>query len=373
MALRWMLKGLVASLAVLSAGASRVTNTTWPAMGAAAAAYPPVANAGVAAVVGVAGAVGGCKANMDTHAGKLLADMPTKDLLKQNAGAWNSKDFKTSSANRPPHKIEKFGNDLVLKIFHPKNHGSSGQKTFRGRPVVKWGPSFSSVPHGLPGTAAVFVYDVFFKPGWSWSRGGKVHGLTVGHGHASGGRRSTTGASFRVLWRPDGGALAYLYLSYKLRQDDKYYRFTGQGKDHKDDHTRGDGSKPSFGTGLFHRDFENVFKVGQWNHVEIGIKLNSFDAKGAPRADGVISMVINGRSASFDHIKWRGKPDIKIEAVEFGTFAGGPDPQWSDGWQYFKGFGLRAGGTDHFHHAMLAPGCVNTSMAWLTGGPEDGE
>jgi hypothetical protein len=180
---------------------------------------------------------------------------------------------------------------------------------------------------------------VYFEKGWPWSRGGKVHGLTVGHGPAGGGRRSATSASFRVMWKPEGGAVAYVYLPYKLRQDDKYYKFTGQGR--KDDHTRGDGSKPTFGTGLFHDDFHNALRVGQWNHVEIGIKLNTFDAKGQPRADGVAAMVVNGRTASFDKIKWRGRRDIKIEAVEFGTFAGGPDPMWADGWQYFKGFGLR--------------------------------
>lgn len=319
MALRWMMRGLVASLAVLASSASRVTNMTWPT---------------AAAVASQA-----CVVDLGTHAGALLADMTIADLGKKNGGAWNSPEFARSSASRSPHKIEKFQNEPVLKIFHPRNHGSSGQKTFRGRPVVKWGIGFSSAPRGLPGEAAVFEYDVFFERGWPWSRGGKMHGLAVGHGVASGGRRSATSASFRVMWQPEGGAIAYLYLPYKLRQDDAYYKYTGQGR--KDDHTRGDGTGVEFGTGLFRREFEGVFRVGEWNHVEVGIKLNSFDAKGNPRPDGTASLVINGNLASFDKIKWRGKRGLQVESAEFTTFAGGPDPAWADGWQYFKGFGLR--------------------------------
>jgi hypothetical protein len=350
MALQWLMRGLVASLAVLSsASASRVTNTTWPGVPntqpntTSATTYTTIDTTPTTPIisdsVAAAAAAGACVVDLGTHAGALLADMRIEELLKKNGGAWNSPEFRGSSAGRPPHKIERFKNDLVLKISHPKNHGASGEKTFRGRPVVKWGPGFSSVPRGLPGTAAVIEYDVFFKDGWSWSRGGKMHGLTVGHGPASAGRRSPTSASFRVMWQPEGGAVAYVYLPYKLRQDDAYYKFTGQGR--KDDHTRGDGSKVVFGTGLFRGDFKNVFRVGQWNHVEIGIKMNSFDAKGVPRADGVASLVINGRMASFNRVKWRARRDIEIEAFEFGTFAGGPDPQWTDGWQFFKGFGLR--------------------------------
>lgn len=356
MVARWFLRALAASLAVM-ASASRISNSTFWNMTTMASAYPSSTTVGsgigVGAYPAAASAAAGlgvtaaaqtchqqaCAADLDSRAGRVLADMTVADLRHKNAGAWNSPSFKDSNAGNRPHRIDDFRGDQVLKIFHPKNHGTSGQRTFRGKPVVKWNVAFSSVPRGLPGDSAVFEYQVFFQEGWTWARGGKMHGLTVGYGAASGGRRSTTGASFRVMWLADGGAIAYVYLPYKLRQDDAYYKFTGQGR--KDDHTLGDGTKTEFGTGLFKKEFGRALKIGAWNTVQIGIKLNSVDANGDPRPDGVVSLGINGRTSSFDKIMWRRSSKIEVESAEFTTFAGGPDPMWQDGWQFFKSFKLR--------------------------------
>ena len=167
-----------------------------------------------------------------------------------------------------------------------------------------------------------------------------MHGIHVGHGDAAGGRRSRAAASVRVMWQADGGAIAYVYLPYKLAQSKEYYQYTGTW--HKDDHSRGDGSKPVFGTGFFHKQFEKSMNIGRWNRLAIGIKLNTFNADGKPRADGELAMMVNNQSASYNKIKWCSTPSMKIEALHFTTFTGGPDPAWEDGTQYFTNFRVHA-------------------------------
>lgn len=163
-----------------------------------------------------------------------------------------------------------------------------------------------------------------------------MHGIHVGHGDAAGGKRSRASASVRVMWQERGGAIAYVYLPYKLVQSSEYYRYTETW--HKDDHSRGDGTSPVFGTGFFNKQFDQGMIIGSWNRIALGIQLNTFTNDGMPRADGQLSMMVNNRSASYNKIKWCSSRSMKIEALLFSTFAGGPDPMWEDGTQFFKNF-----------------------------------
>jgi hypothetical protein len=156
-------------------------------------------------------------------------------------------------------------------------------------------------------------FQVYFAPGWDFSKGGKIGGFHVGHGKASGYRHSDTASSHRIMWQRDGGAISYIYPPSNLAQADPRLRPEG------------------CGIGYFHDAFPaGTLKVGRWNTVRIGVKVNTFDAHGAPRPDGVALLEVNGEERRLENVRWSRSPDLKISTFELGTFFGGPDPAVRD-------------------------------------------
>jgi hypothetical protein len=178
---------------------------------------------------------------------------------------------------------------------------------------------------GTVGTrSAVVCFDVFFDPSWAWARGGKIGGLFVGSGAASGGQHSSDGASHRIMWQKDGGAISYLYLPKGVSQPNPALRNT-----------------PDFGIGMHHDTFATVFRVGQWNHVEIGVLLNSFDSQGRPAGDGKAVLTVNGRTAVTDRVNWTADPAATLSGFDLCAFFGGPDPAQTDCCFYARNFEVR--------------------------------
>lgn len=233
-------------------------------------------------------------------ASKELA-LPIRDLTTRGGGAWNLKgDVKWKKSG-----VDTFQGEQVLKVFYGKGSGTSKD------PGVG-GVSITAEPRCLPAREAVWAFDVFFDKGWDWSKGGKIGGLFVGHGAASGYEHSPTGSSHRIMWQRDGGAISYVYPPSGLKQEDPALKDDGHG------------------IGYFRDVFPaGTLKVGQWNAVELGIRLNSFSG-GKPNADGVAFLKINGRSAFKNDIRWARSPDLQISNVTFNTFFGGPDPATKD-------------------------------------------
>ena len=166
------------------------------------------------------------------------------------------------------------------------------------------------------------TFDVYFDPArWAWSKGGKVAGLFVGPGKASGYEHSENGASHRMMWQRDGGAISYIYPPANLKQADPKLSDEGHG------------------VGYFGDKFPaGTLKVGRWNHVEIGVKLNSFTPAGKPVADGKSALTINGVSGVLDNVRWARSPGLTIDSFLYGTFFGGPDPATVDSVSYVKNF-----------------------------------
>lgn len=232
------------------------------------------------------------------------------DDKKDGGGPWNLQkrvDFRLSG-------LDTFRGDRVLRVFYSKNSGTS-------RDPGVGGMGIDSVPRGLPADASMIEFQVFFAPGWHFSRGGKFGGYQIGHGDASGYRHSDTAASHRIMWQRDGGVISYIYPPSNLRQELPELKAEGHG------------------VGYFHDVFPaGTLKIGAWNTLRLGTKMNTFDAQGKPRADGVALLAVNGKTAVKRGVRWSRSPDLRISSFQFGTFFGGPDPAVCDCTAYYKDF-----------------------------------
>lgn len=249
----------------------------------------------------------------DKQAGQaqVICELPVEDLAKPGGGAWKL----DGSVTWKKSGVETREGQPVLRVFYGKNSGTSSD------PGVG-GIMFSSVPRGLPADAALAAFQVLFAPGWHFSKGGKIGGFHIGHGDASGYRHSDTAATHRIMWQEDGGAIAYVYPPSNLEQEDPKLRASGHG------------------IGYFKDIFPaGTLRIGTWNEVQIGVKLNTFDG-GKPRADGEARLTVNGATGTLRGVRWRRSPDLAISSLDFNTFFGGPDPAVTDCTAYFRGFKL---------------------------------
>lgn len=246
------------------------------------------------------------------HTGALLAKLPVEDLKKSGGGSWAGRVKMNASS------VTTFQGQPAVKVFYKKGSGTSGMAHRDSS-----GCSFTSENRAIKGqTGVVVAFDVFFDPkNWHWSKGGKIGGLFVGPGVASGYRHSENGASHRMMWQRDGAAISYIYPPSKMAQVDPDLKPEGHG------------------VGYFGKDKfpAGTLKVGQWNRIEIGVKVNTF-TNGKPNPDGKSVLTINGVSGVLTNIRWAARPDLKIDNFNYGTFFGGPDPAVVDSVSYVRNF-----------------------------------
>lgn len=201
-----------------------------------------------------------------------------------------------------------------------QDQGSSvGQVRSQGRIIAVLEPGPMQVPirpnsgagSGVASSAKIYplrrkggivaAFDIFFQPGFEWSCRGKVGGLFVGTGAASGGRYSTDGASHRLMWEGNGDAFSYVYVplnSYD-RQPPALRRVR------------------SYGQGVFEDDFRGALKTGVWHHVELGVRLNSVG-----RSDGALLLSVDGKTRVLEGVMWRYQ-DLDIQGFHINVFHGG--------------------------------------------------
>jgi hypothetical protein len=247
------------------------------------------------------------------HTGRRLAALPVEDLQKPRLGAW------AGSATWKQSGVASFQGQPAVRAFFRKGSGTSAHPHHDA--------SGLSIRCGAPALvgarAAVVAFDIFFDPAsWDWSRGGKIGGIFVGAGAASGGRHTADGASHRIMWQKDGGAISYLYLPAGVDQPNPALR-----------------DVPSYGLGLHHATFRGALKVGQWNRVEIGVKLNSF-VDGRPAGDGKAMLAVNGRAGVTAGINWARDPATALSGFTLAAFFGGPDPALVDSQFYTRNFAV---------------------------------
>ena len=163
-------------------------------------------------------------------------------------------------------------------------------------------------------------FDINFQPGFSFgnnthSEGGKVGGLHVGKGAASGCRHTADGASLRLVWDggPDkrfkgSGASAYTYLPVGTKgKQPAFIEKDGQ---------------PNCGFHFWRKESDNIFSnTGSWYNVTLGIKLNDVG-----KNNGKIYYEIKGPKsfkAEADGVIWRERNDMDIREASISSFFGG--------------------------------------------------
>lgn len=232
--------------------------------------------------------------------------MPPETINKPGS-PWNAgHDLRTS-------KISTFMGDTVIAAHYPRGSGSTG--TNNGGVAIG-----SSI--GMPRKAAVFSFQVYHPPGFNPARGGKLFGFGVGKGRASGGDHSSDGASHRVMWQSNFGAISYIYPPEGVKQKSK------------------DMEPEKYGNGFWGKDFENALKPGEWHTVEVGIKMNTFSGS-KPNQDGIAYLCIDGKSRELTGFIWMGDPkNANINLITGNTFFGGPENSPVEQTCYYKGFKL---------------------------------
>jgi hypothetical protein len=192
----------------------------------------------------------------------------------------------------------------VLRVDYPRGSGTGRSHGPAG------GCNFKAVPRCLQGTDVTFRYRVRFAPSFQWGKGGKLPGIFVGTGSASGGRHSEDGSSVRVVWKRGGQLVAYVYPPRGVRQPAAYRSAVRRGEE--------------YGDFLFESAGFKALKAPDWNSVILRIKLNGFEDDGRPREDGILTLSVNGQApATLNGIIWRVRPDILTHHLAIVSFYGG--------------------------------------------------
>lgn len=142
----------------------------------------------------------------------------------------------------------------------------------------------------LPSTdVATAQYRVRFEPGFDWTSGGKLPGLTGGSS-PSGGNATGEGFTARYMWQPNGRLILYLYHS---EQSSRY------------------GDSLSLG---------HTMVPGRWHTLSQQVVLNTPGV-----ADGELRVWVDGRLAlERTSMRWRtAGNDWTIDSFYFNTFHGG--------------------------------------------------
>jgi len=233
--------------------------------------------------------------------GRPMVSLPFSQLTLGRSGPpWNAKGWHTHDSEM----VDDPEHGAVLRVRYPKGSGTSRS---RGPPG---GAGFLATPRGFPATDVTLHYMVRFAPNFQWSRGGKLPGLAVGEGAASGGRHSARAASCRFVWQPEGGVVAYVYTPAGVEQPGAYCR-------------QAERKGGRYGDHLFKQAHLRLRPDGQWNRLIMRIRLNGFEDDGRPRADGVLTVSVNGKAATFSGLVWRRFRDVRVSHVLFTTFYGG--------------------------------------------------
>ncbi len=199
--------------------------------------------------------------------------------------------------------------------------GSITVNYLKGKYGSRAGAHFRAQPQGFPGKNARVSYKVWFPQDFDFVKGGKLPGVWGGMPGTGGGKWNDDGFSCRVMFREGGEAVAYVYLCTdqgKYDGDASCPLMKNQGKGFDDiaHHTKGTGIDLWRGQGL-------QFKRGAWNTVVVHVTVNT-----PGKADGLVSLEVNGKKCAFDKVCWCAKPK-RIEGIVFSSWMGGGSKEYA--------------------------------------------
>lgn len=204
------------------------------------------------------------------------------------------------SSYRGP-RVQGLVDDQLITI--KRGQGAGGSHAW---PALRYDVSH----HPASSEGMVASFRVRFDKGFEWGCRGKVAGFFVGPGSSQDHRHSPTGASHRLMWSSEGTGYGYVYVplgteSLQPSQLSENAHIWSAGIN-------------------WLRDQHIKVRVGKAVYVEIGVKLNSFDRKGRPRADGALLLRIGGSEHVIRRTIMRVSPSHRIQRFVFDVFHGGP-------------------------------------------------
>lgn len=201
-------------------------------------------------------------------------------------------------AAKKAKKKDKTGAIADATIEIQKGSGSGRKKSFSATQKLD-----------LKSDSATASFDVKFDKGFDKNCNGKIGGLFIGKGKASGGKNSDDGASVRFNWAGAGGAFAYVYTP------------KGTGSQQKGELQKEKQVK------LFRKEMSDALAGDGFHNVELGVKLNSVSG-GRANNDGTLTLKVKGqdgkvRTASQDGIVWRKNAGVTFDKLQIQPFHGG--------------------------------------------------
>lgn len=192
----------------------------------------------------------------------------------------------------------------ALQIHYPKNtFGCRDNKK-----CVNWKPKLDTQFNQL-----YYAYKIKFAPGFDFVKGGKLPGIAGGTAN-TGGKKPTgyDGWSVRLMWRPQGKLVQYVYHPDQLRP--------------------------------FGDSFEwNMppIETGKWHTIKTRVRLNR-----PKKHDGLIQSWFDGKLVlDRRDIRFRDNNKLQIDRYMFASFFGGSDSSWApkrDQWLYLDEFIISA-------------------------------
>lgn len=154
------------------------------------------------------------------------------------------------------------------------------------------------------------AYRVRFGEDFDFVRGGKLPGL-AGGAAPTGGQVATgsNGFSARLMWRPGGAVVQYVYHPDKRGEWGDDFAYT---------------TEPS-ASGTCAQGAARQFSPGRWHRVMHRVRLNTPGARdGRIQAwfDGALALDVSG-------LRFRDVPSVRIDQLHFSTFFGGNEASWA--------------------------------------------
>lgn len=246
-----------------------------------------------------------------------FAQIVSVDFENQNEGAYTNalaeKDFIPLSGASNWYAMEQNNGQNSKIVLDNEEHGKVLQLKY---PAGCLGPNDDPLacagqikqPLTQKAEEMWVAYDLFFEEGFEFVKGGKLPGLCGGKCYTGGTRPSIgDGWSARVMWRPNGKVVQYLY-------------FVDQTATYGDDATWDLGGTTE----------QKYFQIGKWHRLITKVTLNTVTNEGLGEKDGKIKSWFDGELAlDLDTLRLRDFAEQRIDIFYLSTFHGGSDNTWS--------------------------------------------
>lgn len=211
-----------------------------------------------------------------------------------------------------------FAGKKALKATYPQGSWNPSHEPRGGLSFYAPGPDKVDL---TTAKEATFGYSVYFPTGFQFNMGGKLPGLYGGDNDetargCSGGRRSDTCFSARLMWREKGMGEFYTYLP-------PYTTPAYAANKKQCDVVPNSDCNPTYGASIGRGLF--TFPTGQWTTVTERVRLNDIG-----KANGEIELFVNGKSKiSLKGLILRAHAPGRIRGIQMQTFFGGSTSDWA--------------------------------------------